>query len=86
MAKGHFIGVRISDMEFKQIESAKLKNETISQTVRRLLLQAIKNEREDIEGWKDLVARIEKADMSEISKKTDRVLTILSELKNSSST
>ena len=85
MAKGKFIGVRISDSEFEQIEIVRTKNETISQTVRRLLLQAINEEREDLEGWKDLVARIENADLSEISRKLDRLMAGLNQFEKAES-
>jgi len=80
MEKSKPLSIRISNSEFEQIESMKLKNETMSQTARRLLVQAVQNEREDIEGWKDLVARIENADISEISKKIDGLMTVLSQL------
>ncbi|MFZ6007211.1 MAG: hypothetical protein ACOYU2_06100 [Nitrospirota bacterium] len=79
MAKSRFIGLKVTDAELEQIKSVKLTKETLSQTVRRLLSKAIKDEREDLKGWQDLIVKLNNAALPKISDKLDTVLAVLNQ-------
>ena len=81
MAKSKFIGLRISEVELSQIKSVRLTSETVSQTVRRLLSKAIKDEREDLKSWQDLIVRLSNLNNSEILDRLNTIEMILEEIR-----
>ena len=81
MAKSEFVGFRISGSELSQIKAVRLTGETVSQTVRRLLLESIKKERDDLKGWEELIAKLNNTDISKVLNRLDTIEASLEKIK-----
>ena len=81
MARGIRVSLRISETQLSQVKSMKFTNETVSQTIRRLLSKAIKDEKEDLKGWEELIAKLNNADISKVLDRLDTIEASLEDIK-----
>lgn len=72
MGRTRFIGLRISETDFRKIEAMR-NGRTITQFFKDLVRAAVANERAEAESFLKLLEKINNSDLSKIAEKVERI-------------